>query len=128
MQRKVALLAAMGVLVVGCGSGVGSGNASEGQKIFNSLSVGSEPGCVTCHSLEPGKVVVGPSLAGIATDAEGDAAERGISTEAMLKIMITDPNDEVVEGFLADTMPQDFGSELSKQQLDDLIAFLMTLK
>jgi mono/diheme cytochrome c family protein len=46
----------------------------------------------------------------------------------MLKIMITEPNAEVVEGFPADTMPQDFATQMSSQQLDDVIAYLMTLK
>ena len=64
----------------------------------------------------------------MATDAAGDAEERGITTEEMLRIMITDPNDEVVEGFPADTMPQDFATQLSEDQLNDVIAYLMTLK
>jgi len=34
----------------------------------------------------------------------------------------------VVEGFPADTMPQDFGTQLTDQQLNDVIAYLMTLK
>ena len=78
--------------------------------------------------MEPGKNIVGPSLPGMATDAAGDAEERGITTEEMLRIMITDPNDEVVEGFPADTMPQDFATQLSEDQLNDVIAYLMTLK
>jgi len=132
-SRKLAVVvvvAAVAAMLAGCGSSNDSTTASvsAGEKLFNSATIGADPGCVTCHSLDEGKVIVGPSLAGIATDAAGDAADRGISTEEMLKIMITDPNDEVVEGFPADTMPQDFGKQLTEQQLNDVIAFLMTLK
>jgi cytochrome c2 len=128
MGRKFALLLALGLVLVACGGGGTTGAAAEGEKLFNSATIGSDAGCMTCHSVEPDKVIVGPSLAGIATDAAGDAADRGITTEEMLKIMITDPNDEVVEGFPASTMPQDFGTVLSDQQLNDIIAYLMTLK
>ena len=50
------------------------GNADAGKKLFNEpviVSAGS-PGCVTCHSLEKGKTLVGPSMAGIATVAAAD--------------------------------------------------------
>ena len=130
MYKKLTILVVVALLLVGCGGGGSSSgsDASEGEKLFNSATIGSDPGCATCHSLTPDKVIIGPSLAGIATDASGDAADRGITTEAMLKIMITDPNDEVVEGFPADTMPQDFATQLTDQQLNDVIAYLMTLK
>jgi len=128
MYKRLALLVVVALILVGCGGGGSGADASEGEKIFNAATIGSDPGCVTCHSLTPDKVIVGPSLAGIATDSAGDAADRGITTEEMLKIMITDPNDEVVEGFPADTMPQDFGTQLTDQQLNDVIAYLMTLK
>ena len=45
------------------------GNADNGKKLFNEPVIASagSPGCVTCHSLEKGKTLVGPSMAGIAT-------------------------------------------------------------
>jgi len=105
-----------------------NGNAANGKKIFNSSMIGKSPACHICHSLEPGKKIVGPSLAGIASDAAGDAKKAGMSTHDMLKQMITDPNAEIAEGFPANVMPQNFKTELKAKQLDDVVAFLMTLK
>ncbi len=103
-------------------------DAAAGEALFRQQTIGANPGCNTCHSLEPDKVIVGPSLAGIAPNAAGDAESAGISVEEMLTEMIVDPNAEVVQGFQPDIMPQDWGAELSATQLSDIIAYLMTLQ
>lgn len=125
MRRAMMIVVVLSMFVAASCSGSGttksSGNATDGAKVFAST-------CASCHSVEPAKVIVGPSLAGMATDAAGDAAAEGISPEEMLREMITDPNAEVVEGFKPDIMPKDFGTKLSEQELNDVIAYLMTLK
>jgi len=105
-----------------------AGDAAAGEALFNSKTLAGNPGCATCHSLKAGETLVGPSMAGIATDAAGDAAEENISTEEMLKTMIVDPNAEIAGGFQKDIMPKDWGEKLTDKQLNDIIAFLMTLK
>ncbi len=105
-----------------------AGDPTKGEELFKKSTLAGNPGCITCHALEPGKTLVGPSLAGIATDAAGDAEAEGISTEAMLQEMICDPNAEIAAGFPKDVMPQDWCEKLSPEQLRDIIAFLMTLK
>jgi len=105
-----------------------AGDATAGESIFNQDTIGPNPGCRTCHSLKAGEVLVGPSLAGIAPDAAGDAQAEGISTEEMLDTMVTDPSAEVVKGFADNVMPKDFGKQLTPRQLNDLITYLMTLK
>ncbi len=95
-----------------------------GKELFNQNPLGMNAGCVTCHSLEPGVQLVGPSLAGIATTA----AQRveGMSAEEYIRQSITDPNAYTVEGFAEGLMPA--YSDLSPEQIDALVAFLMTLK
>jgi cytochrome c2 len=81
--------------------------------------------CSTCHSLEPDVRIVGPSLAGIATTAQTRVP--GMSAEQYIRDSILRPGDYVVEGF-PDAMQRNFGEVLDAQQINDIIAFLMTLE
>ena len=44
------------------GGGSAVGDAANGETLYNQVTIGSAraPGCVTCHSLEPDVVLVGP--------------------------------------------------------------------
>jgi mono/diheme cytochrome c family protein len=121
------LLLILGLALAACGGGkepapadeggAGSGDAAAGEKLFNQTLIGTQAGCVTCHSLEPGVSMVGPSLAGI-----------GAKSEDFLRKSITAPDAEIAEGFTPGIMPKALADELSEQQLNDLVAFLRTLK
>ena len=96
-------------------------------------TIGTAPGCSTCHSLEPGKKLVGPSLAGIATRAEqiiksSDYKGSAKTVEEFLRESIVNPNAYVEKGFSPNIMYQNYGKDLSAQQIADLVAFLKTLK
>ena len=96
-----------------------------GEKLFKQTTIGNQPGCATCHSLEADVTIVGPSLAGIANRA-GERVS-GLSTEEYLRQSILEPNAFTAEGFSANIMPK-WSDELSKEQVDSLIAFLLSLK
>jgi nitric oxide reductase subunit C len=81
--------------------------------------------CATCHSLEPGVVVVGPSLAGVATRAQTRVP--GQSAEEYLRTSLLHPGEYVVEGF-GNVMAQNLGDVLSGEQINNLVAFLLTLE
>jgi nitric oxide reductase subunit C len=81
--------------------------------------------CSTCHSTQPDVIIVGPSLAGIATRAETRVP--GLSAEQYIRNSILNPGDFVVPGF-PDAMLRSLGDKLSADQINDIIAFLMTLK
>lgn len=81
--------------------------------------------CAQCHALAPDTVVIGPSMAGIATRAE--TRVKGYDAEAYLERSILVPSDYVVDGF-TNTMPTNFGKELTSEELTGVVAYLMTLK
>ena len=81
--------------------------------------------CAQCHALAPDTVVIGPSMAGIATRAE--TRVEGYDAEAYLERSILAPGDYIVDGF-TNTMPTNFGKELTSAELTGVVAYLMTLK
>ena len=142
MKRTLFVLLCIALLVlVGCGNQAapaaagGGGDAAAGKALFAQTTIGksNSAGCATCHSVEPDKNIVGPSLAGIATDAAGAFSEAGYKGTAKnasewLHEQTVNPGLEVVEGFQPDIMPANYGTELTQKQLDDIVAYLLTLK
>ncbi|MFN8460943.1 MAG: cytochrome c [Anaerolineales bacterium] len=81
--------------------------------------------CAQCHALVPDTVVIGPSLVGVATRAESRVP--GMGAEEYIETSILFPKDFLVPEF-TDTMPTNFGKELTSEELQGIVAFLMTLK
>jgi hypothetical protein len=52
----------------------------------------------------------------------------GLTAEEYIRQSILEPDAYVVEGFPARQMLQNFDEILKNEQLDDLVAFLLTLK
>ena len=99
----------------------GQGDALIGEQVF---AAGASPACRSCHSLEAGKRLAGPSLAGLATRA----AASGKPADDFIRQEILNPNAVIAQGFAANMMPATYGSQLTPQQIDDLAAFLLTLE
>ncbi|HRW08217.1 MAG TPA: cytochrome c [Caldilineaceae bacterium] len=97
-----------------------------GRALFEQRVLAGGAGCVTCHSLEPDVTLVGPSLHGIATTAFKRVI--GVQTSNYIYLSIVDPNMYVVEGFPADTMPQNYATDLTEDEIANLVSFLMTLE
>ena len=123
----VLLLLILALSLAACGGDSapagGKGNATAGEEVFDQVAA---PACNACHSLEPGQVLVGPSLAKIG--AEAGSRVSGQSAEDYLRESIVAPNDHLVEGFGPNLMPGTYGSQLTAQQIDDLVAYMLTLK
>jgi mono/diheme cytochrome c family protein len=123
------LLLVLVLRLAACGGGseapaaTAGGDAAAGEVVFSETAV---PACSTCHSLEPGVTIVGPSLANIGTQA--GSMEAGVSAEDYLRQSIITPDSFVVEGFASGIMPMDYGAQLTEKQIQDLVAYLLTLK
>ncbi|MEY2818741.1 MAG: c-type cytochrome [Chloroflexota bacterium] len=90
----------------------------QGQAVFNAR-------CATCHALVPDTIIIGPSLYGVATRAE--TRVNGQSAEEYITMSVLRPGDYVVEGF-NNVMITNLAKELTSEELNALVAFLMTLK
>ena len=126
MARAV-LIALAALLVAGCGGEktveptgpvvgtlpkVGKANPAAGKKVF------ADNGCGGCHTLQAAGASgqIGPDL---------DKVLKG-KDAGFIKTSISDPNAEIAPGYQPNVMPQSYGSELTSQQLNDLVAFLQT--
>ena len=89
-----------------------AGNAQAGRAVFVSQ------GCGSCHTFAPAGATgtVGPNLGKVLAGKDA----------AFIHESIVDPNAEIASGFSAGIMPQNYGQQLSQQQLDDLVAFLQS--
>jgi mono/diheme cytochrome c family protein len=88
----------------------GAATAAAGKAIFTSQ------GCSACHTLSAAGAsgTVGPDLDKVLTGKD----------KAFITQSIVDPNAVIAKGYTAGIMPQNFGKTLSKQQLNQLVAFL----
>lgn len=100
--------------------------ADAGAALFDSSSQGVRSGCAICHSLDPGVELVGPSLAGVA-DRAGSTVP-GLTASEYLRQSILDPDAYLVPGYPPGQMLQDTAERLSDDQIDQLVAFMLTLE
>lgn len=115
---------------------VGSGQdpIALGQSLFRSVA----PACAACHSVAPGVNMAGPSLAGVATRAQqhiGTPDYKGQAKEAAgyIRESIEHPSAYVVPGAMYSAngqsfMPATYAKDLKPEQIDQLVAYLATLK
>ncbi len=99
--------------------------AELGAALFSSAGFGENLGCEVCHSLDPGRRLVGPSLAGIATVARERVP--GMTAEDYILESLVDPDAFTVDGYPAGQMLNDYEERLTPGELEAIVAYLMTL-
>jgi cytochrome c oxidase subunit 2 len=84
-------------------------------------------GCLSCHSLD-GSKLVGPTWLGLFGSqvklADGSTV---IADEAYIIESIRNPGAKIVEGY-PNIMPANVGQDLSDERIQDIIAFIKTLR
>jgi cytochrome c551/c552 len=98
---------------------VAAGSATAGKAVFTSS------GCGACHTFAPAgsSSTVGPNLD---TAPSADAKTAGMQLAPFVQQSIVDPNAYIAKGFAKGIMPGTFGQQLSKTQLADLVAFIVS--
>lgn len=105
-----------------------------GENLFRTAS----PSCVACHSTTPDVNMAGPSVAGLSARTEkllasGDYKGRAKTVEGYIREAITHPSAHVVPGPMYSAngvsfMPTTFAKDLAPAQIDQLVAYLTSLK
>ena len=95
-----------------------SAQAARGKDVFTLY-------CAACHSTSPDAVIVGPSLVGVRERAEDRVV--GQSAEEYLMLSILRPDDYLVEGY-EDNMPPDLAKRLTGEEMDAVLAYIVTLE
>jgi len=95
-----------------------------GERIF-AAGTDRAPACTLCHSLDD-VVLVGPSLRHVAATAATRVSSQ--SAREYIRVSILTPSAYKVPGFETGTMYPNYAINLSQEQVDALVAFLMTQK
>lgn len=105
-----------------------------GESVFRSAT----PACIACHSVAPGVNMAGPSLSGISARAEKILAGGSYSGHAkdvagFIHESIMEPSAYLEPGPMYSAngtsfMPNTFAKTLTPEQIDQLVAYLSTLK
>lgn len=112
----------------------GQAPAAAGEALYTQVT----PGCNSCHSTAPGVDMAGPSLAGVSERAEkiinsadytGDAED----VDGYLRESIVAPSAHVVPGDMYSAggtsfMPVTYADSLTDEQIEQLVAYLRSLK
>ena len=112
----------------------GDNPISIGQALFRA----TPPACFACHSVVPGVNLAGPSLGGIGARAEQLVASKdykGAAKDAAgyIRESILNPSTYIVPGPMYSAggqsfMPHTYGKDLKPEQIDQLVAYLATLR
>src|SRR5690606_10033856 len=107
---------------------------AQGELVFRQ----TPPACFACHSTSPGVALAGPSLAGLATRAAAlvDSAHyTGSATDAegYIRESIVNPHAYLVPGAMFSSggrsfMPDNNQETLSAEQIDQLVAYMLSLR
>jgi cytochrome c oxidase subunit II len=98
-----------------------------GQKKVDPKQVFTSSGCGSCHTLGDAGTngTVGPKLDTLARDAAKFGKQRGETPQQYVKESIVKPTAFTVPGFPKGVMPSNFGTQLSAEQLDALVSYLL---
>lgn len=128
-MRRIILIILLALICSACGpsgsaneaSNLPAGDAATGETLFHQ-KIGGLPECSSCHSLD-GTRGTGPSLQRFGEAAATRRGDQDAVTYAMNSII--SPGQMVLPGY-SNLMPAAYGQALSRQQLADLVAYVLS--
>jgi cytochrome c553 len=131
MSLRILIFGLSIALLAACGSvGGAAGDPARGKQLFDgTIAMASEraPTCATCHAIAPDQDSgSGQSLSNIGNRA--GASVPGQSAEEYLRTAITNPDAFLSGGYQEGIMYRDYAQALTAQQINDLVAYMLTLK
>ena len=130
--RRILILGGVtALLLVACGAGgAARGDPANGKRLFDgeiAMADPRAPACITCHAIEPGmETGTGQSLSNIGNRA--GSAVAGQSAEEYLRTAIVNPDAFLSGGYQEGIMYRGYAQALTARQIDDLVAYMLTLK
>ncbi|HEX6460093.1 MAG TPA: cytochrome c oxidase subunit II [Thermoleophilaceae bacterium] len=123
LKQQVSPPATAGGGAAGGGAGGGGAVAAQGKQLFTAN------GCGGCHTLAAagGNGTVGPNLNNLAASAAKFGKQLGETPQQYVSESIANPGKFTVPGFPKGVMPSTFGQQLSPQQLDALVKYLLSV-
>jgi nitric oxide reductase subunit C len=105
-----------------------------GEAVFRSVT----PACAACHSVAPGVNMAGPSLAGLSARTQalltsGQYKGKAKDLPGYIRESVTEPSAHIVPGPMYSAngvsfMPTTYGKDLTPVQIEQLTAYLSSLK
>ncbi|MFC0134125.1 cytochrome C [Massilia eurypsychrophila] len=105
-----------------------------GERVFRSAA----PACTACHSIAPGVNMAGPTLAGLVARtstllAGSDYKGKATDVDGYIREAVVSPSAHVVPGAMYSAngqsfMPNTYGKDLTPDQINQLVAYLTSLK
>lgn len=120
-----------GLLLAACGgSSASAGDPEAGRKLYmgeTQLASADVPTCIGCHAINPGEPAsIGTNLSNIGNRAATTVP--GQSAEEYLRTSILDPDVYLAGGFQEGIHYRGYKQALTEQQVEDLIAYMLTLR